>query len=231
MARRPLQEINAGSMADIAFLLLVFFLVTTDMDSSKGLAATLPPPIPEDQEPPIRPPKRNLLVVLVNKSDMLLVNGEVMKLEDLKDYAKDFIANKERRGDWPQTRIVNDALVTKMFTKAGDDPEGLKKANEFKHALDELGEFTESNAIVSLQNDRATSYKMYLSVRNELQRAYNELRDEVAREIYGEAYRTIFEEATVQERESYKEKYNAIKTAVPIKISEAEPKDIGGGTQ
>ena len=80
--KRELQEINAGSMADIAFLLLVFFLVTTTMDTSWGLSRLLPPPL--DEIPPDQPPvkERNVFVVLANANDQLLVEGELMGVLD-----------------------------------------------------------------------------------------------------------------------------------------------------
>ncbi|HKL40128.1 MAG TPA: biopolymer transporter ExbD, partial [Cryomorphaceae bacterium] len=87
MARRPLQEINAGSMADIAFLLLIFFLVTTTMDQDIGILRQLPPPVPEDLDtPPVK--KRNVYEVLVNSKNQLLVENERMDIRDLKEGAK-----------------------------------------------------------------------------------------------------------------------------------------------
>ena len=102
MAKTP-PEINAGSMADIAFLLLVFFLVTTTMDSDFGLSRKLPPPLEVDQEI-IDIKQRNVLTVLVNANDQLLVKGELMQIEDLKEKAKEFIANPKNSDDLPEKK-------------------------------------------------------------------------------------------------------------------------------
>ena len=97
MAKRDLPEINAGSMADIAFLLLIFFLVTTTMDSDTGLARTLPPIVPEDEPPPPPIRERNVFAVLLNSQNQLLVEGELMDISDLKEAAKEFIENPEKK--------------------------------------------------------------------------------------------------------------------------------------
>ena len=147
--KRGLQEINAVSMADIAFLLLIFFLVTTTMDVDTGIARKLPPMPEEEQETPPEIHARNIYVVLVNAGDNLLVEGEPMNINQLKEGAKKFINNNG----------VNPTL--------SDNPE---------------------KAIISLQNDRGTSYKMYVRVQNELAAAYNEIRNDVALERFGERY-------------------------------------------
>lgn len=177
MGRRAAPEINAGSMADIAFLLLIFFLVTTTMDVDKGLARKLPP-IQEDMPelPPIK--KRNLFSVLINSNNDMLVNGEYMTIKELRAAAKKFINN-------------NDA-----------DPESSESPVK---------------AIVSLQNDRGTSYNVYIAVQNELAAAYRELRDEEAMRKYGKKYESLGED---EQKE--------IAGIYPLNISEAEPVNLGG---
>src|SRR6056297_1242700 len=93
MARRELSEINAGSMADIAFLLLIFFLVTTTMDTDKGILRILPPPIDEEDPDPPEVKDKNVYIVLVNANDQLLVEREPMRIENLKDGAMEFLTN------------------------------------------------------------------------------------------------------------------------------------------
>ena len=90
MARRELQEINAGSMADIAFLLLIFWLVTTTIDSDEGIKRQLPPPVPPDIDVP-QAKEQNVFNVKVNFLDQLLVEGEPLDLDQLKDKAKNFL--------------------------------------------------------------------------------------------------------------------------------------------
>src|SRR5690554_7066664 len=93
MARRETPEVNAGSLADIAFLLLIFFLMTTTMSTDAGLGRTLPPPIPPNEQPPPPIRERNVFEVLINANNQLLVEGKPMDLKDLKDAAKEFIEN------------------------------------------------------------------------------------------------------------------------------------------
>lgn len=177
MARRDTPEINAGSMADIAFLLLIFFLVTTTMDVDSGIARKLPP-MPEENAPPpddSQINKRNIFIVMVNAKDQLLVNDEVLEISELKEKAKQFIDNN---GRLPNLSVNPD------------------------------------KAIISLQNDRGTSYDLYIQVQNELAAAYNELRDALAMSKYGTSYDEIINQ----------DKQKEIRKAYPMRLSEAEPK-------
>ncbi len=186
---RKVPEVNASSTADIAFLLLIFFLVTTTMDTDSGLARMLPPPVPKDQPdtPPIK--ERNVFTVLINSNNQLLVEGKPMRVEDLKDAAKEFIQN----------------------------PNKDEKLPEFKDTqVDFFGVVPVTKGVISLQNDNGTQYEAYLNVQNELQRAYNELRDELARRKWGKSFDDLSED-----------QQKAIKTIYAQKISEAEPKNIG----
>ena len=116
MARRPLQEINAGSMADIAFLLLIFWLVTTTIDSDEGVKRQLPPPVPPDVNvPPVR--ERNVFVVLVNANNDLLVEGEELKIDRLKDRAKDFLTATGDGILYPETPEDPDLPVREWVRK------------------------------------------------------------------------------------------------------------------
>lgn len=161
MAKRASPEINASSMADIAFLLLVFFLVTTTMDTSFGLMRKLPPPLLQDQPdpPPIR--DRNVFVVLANANDQLLVEGDLMDITELREAAKEFIANPMNKEELPE-----------------------KKAIEVPF----FGTYQVSKQVISLQNDNGTSYNLYIQIQNELAAAYNELRNELAISKFGVSY-------------------------------------------
>jgi len=179
MSRRSLPEINAGSMADIAFLLLIFFLVTTTMDVDTGLVRKLPAmPEQEDIIDDSQIKARNIYVVLVNAKDQLLVEEELMDISQLRDGAKAFLDN------WGKSPDLSD--------------------NPHK-------------AIISLQNDRGTSYEMYIQVQNELSAAYRELRDREAQRKFGVYYAEL---EGVDKKE--------IRKMYPQKISEAEPKKVGG---
>ncbi|MCE2495419.1 MAG: biopolymer transporter ExbD [Flavobacteriales bacterium] len=186
--KRGVPEINAGSMADIAFLLLIFFLVTTRMDVDTGIIRELPPMPDENTPPPFdQANKRNLFIVLVNAYDQLLVNEEPTDIDNLKEKAKQFIDNN---GDGSCTYCQG-----ARNPKKSDNP---------------------SKAIVSLQNDRGTSYEMYITVQDQLAQAYTELRDRASMEKFGAVYGDLND---VQQDE--------INDMYPKLISEAEPKDVG----
>jgi len=191
MAKRAAPEINAGSMADIAFLLLIFFLVTTTMDVDTGITRKLPPPV-ENNDEDIDVKDRNVLKVLINSHDRLLIDGKPGDVSTLKRKAIDF-----------------------MSIHPGDEsyPEYEPKF------IEELGmERDMSKGIISLKNDRGTSYEMYIHVQNELAAAFNEMKDELSLQLYGLKYNQLIDER----------KINGINKALPVRISEAEPEDIGG---
>lgn len=237
MARRELSEINAGSMADIAFLLLIFFLVTTTMDTDKGILRILPPPIDEEDPNPPEVKEKNVYVVLVNANDQLLVEGAPMRIENLKDGAMAFLTNsgifRDEYNDpnMPERQWVrrSEALENINLAKAAlqQDPNNEKAKSSLKKwednllTIDLLGEFKAlpSSALISLQNDNSTSYDMYIQVQNELQSAVNQLRDDIAMEKFGVTYDQLNPLA------DDKEKIIAIRQVAPQRISEAEPKN------
>ncbi len=190
MAKRATPEVNAGSMADIAFLLLIFFLMTTTMDTDTGLPRMLPPMVAAqtDDAPPIN--KRNVFVVLINANNQLLVQGQYLSMSELKDKAKEFIENPLDKEDLPAKDLKQIPLI---------------------------GEYPVSKGVISLQNDRGTQYQQYLTVQNELQLAYNELRNELATKRFNKKY----DNCSAEEQDAIKEVY-------PQRISEAEPKNVGG---
>jgi len=189
---RELQPINAGSMADIAFLLLIFFLVTTTMDVDTGLLRMLPP-IPEKNQNQNQDKikERNVFVVLINKNNDLLVENQYMDLHQLREAAKEFIANPENRDDLPEKEWKEIPYFGRVFVT--------------------------KNPVISLQNDRGTSYGMYIKVQNELIAAIDELRDEIATKQFGKLYDDLDEDHQ-----------KAIKKYYAAAISEAEPKNVGG---
>jgi biopolymer transport protein ExbD len=170
MARRDTPEINAGSMADIAFLLLIFFLVTTTMDIDTGISRKLPEKQPEDIVPPILKEK-NVFEVNINRRNEILVEGDTyMKVDDLREAAMNFIDNgggKDADG--------NDC------TWCG----GEKDVASSDHP---------KKAIISLQSDRGTSYATYISVQNELVGAYTVLRNKYAQKKFGKDFAKLSNE-------------------------------------
>ncbi|MBL6962193.1 MAG: biopolymer transporter ExbD [Bacteroidetes bacterium] len=176
---RETPEVNGSSTADIAFLLLIFFLMVTTIETNEGIPRKLPP-LPEQDKEIVESKlhKRNVFEIRVNSSDQLLVEGEYTKVGNLRKLTKEFILNygrKENLSDNPQI------------------------------------------AVVSLKNDRGTSYLTYINIQNELAAAYREIRDTEARAKFGE----VMDELTEAQQEEIKDKF-------PMKVSEAEPEDIGG---
>jgi len=210
---RQVTEINAGSMADIAFLLLIFFLVTTTMDSDFGLLRRLPPP-PEniqDEKEKVEIKERNLFVVLVNANDQLLVEGGWMNVNELRGKALEFLLNAENSELLPEKELLS--YKKEKALKEGNADE----AQKIDQAMRVFGDLEISKGIISLQNDRGTSYGMYISVQNELAAAINTLRDRFAKEKYGKVFDKITED-----------QQDLIKIVYPVLVSEAEPKNIGG---
>ncbi len=205
MARRATPEVNAGSMADIAFLLLIFFLVTTTIEKDKGIARQLPPNEEIEDPPIIR--QRNLFIVNVNKNDQLLVEEELMELKNLRQAAIDFLDNGGAAAGSPE--YCN-------YCKGKRNPESSDNPDK---------------AVISVQNDRLTSYKMYIAVQNELVAAYNFLRDRESQRLYGfkftEVKKAIDEGNYQGNEEAAQEKLEAIQKLFPLKLSEAEPKSKG----
>lgn len=167
MAKRETPEVNAGSMADIAFLLLIFFLVTTTMDTDSGLVRKLPPWNPEPETTEIKVKERNVYPVLINKHNQLAVRGELMDMNMLADGVKEFINNAQGN---------------------------LKMSERLDIEVPILGLVSRSKGVVSLQNDKGTEYGKYIEVQNELVRAFNELRDEYARAKFGKKYENLDDE-------------------------------------
>ena len=191
-------EINSSSTADMAFLLLCFFMMTTTMDQDKGLQRRLPPMPDPKQQVDQKVNKRNIIVVKINSADKLLAGTEPMHVSQLKDKIKEFLTNPANNPNLPErepieiegwTEVVNGKVVNRKYPV--------------------------SKGVISLQNDRGTSYKEYIAVQNELVKAVNELRDEFALENFQKVYSKCNEEEQA-----------IVRKAIPQNISEAEPKDV-----
>ena len=209
MAKRAAPEVNAGSMADIAFLLLIFFLVTTTIATDSGLNRKLPPIQDDEVVPPIIK-ERNIFQLQVNRNNQLFLKtgGEekVIEVKDLRQAAIDFLDNGSGTGE--------DAC---QFCQGKKNPRSSVNFDK---------------AIISLQNDRATKYNMYIAVQNEIIAAYNVLRNREFKRSYpnldmdfveaNKRYRAA--RTTPKEKARLKEKLETIKLLIPQKFSEAEPK-------
>lgn len=203
MAKRSAPEVNAGSMADIAFLLLIFFLVTTTIETDSGLNRKLPPM--EDQVDPPIIREKNIFTVVVNKNDQLLVEEELTDIEDLRSLAVAFLDNGGGVGE-----------------EACDYCQGER---------DESSSDNPDKAIISLKNNRETSYKVYIAIQNELVAAYNELRNREFLRLYPsvglnfvDAQKKYDDPRTSADfATELKPKLDVVKAMYPQKLSEAEP--------
>jgi len=198
MARRAgAPEVNAGSMADIAFLLLIFFLVTTTIETDAGLDRMLPPIEPPEDDVVIK--QKNIFQVNINKNGQLLADGDLIELKDLRGKAMGFLENN---GDGSCTYCS----TGKKDPSSSDNP---------------------VKAIISLKNDRETKYSTYITVQNELVGAYNDLRNRESERLYKRSYISMEQEYGKQEtapsvKEKLKEKITRIQEMFPQKLSEAE---------
>ena len=203
MAKRSAPEVNAGSMADIAFLLLIFFLVTTTIETDSGINRKLPP-IEDVEDPPIIKEK-NIFTVVVNKNNQLLVEEELTDVSDLRSMAIEFLDNGGGEGEEACDYCQGD-----RDPKSSDNPD---------------------KAIISLKNDRETSYKIYIAVQNELVAAYNDLRDREFNRLFPNESMSFVEankkysdpRTSSDEKEILKPKLDEVKLMFPQKLSEAEP--------
>ncbi len=196
-------------MADIAFLLLIFFLVATTMDVDTGLTRLLPP-IPEDeQEQEVKVNKRNVLVVLINRNDQLMVGGEFgTRVDELKDITMEFFTNP-----------TNDPTLPEKQEAEIQFPPGSSSLLP----ADGVWRGMVSKGVISLQNDRSTTYKQYLMVQNELVAAVNQLRQNFCKLYFDKDFDDLNMNSTRE-----KEISEAIREVYKMNISEAEPKNIGG---
>ena len=205
---RETPEVNGGSLADIAFLLLIFFLVTTTMDIDTGITRLLPPEPEEEQETQVQVNQRNVLVVLLNRSDLLMVGGEVMDRLELKEKTIEFFTNPLNEEDLP---VMEDTEV--QFPPGSSPmlpPDGVWRGKV-------------SKGVISLQNDRSTTYGKYLQVQNEIVAAVNTLRNEFCRQYFDKDYEELNLNNPVEE-----EIQLGIRKIYKMNISESEPKNIGG---
>jgi len=183
---RKLQELNTSSTADMAFLMLTFFLLATTMNVDSGIRRQLPP-MPEEEEVEQDINERNLMQVWVSPDGAIRMRDQIVDISMVKDLAKDFITNPTGAASMPEI-VVTD--------------------------IDLLGPYPVSRGTISLQTTRQTRYNMYVQVQNELTRAFNELREDIAQRRFLKSFQNVNED-----------QYKAIMEAIPTRISEAEPRD------
>ena len=184
--------INSSSTADIAFLLLCYFLMTTTMGSHLGLSRRLPPmPEPDQKVEDQKINRRNIIQVRINSNDRIFAGSDAIDISQLKDKIKEFLNNPANDPNLSEREVTEIAGYSK-------------------------GTYAVSKGVISLQNDRGTSYKAYIAVQNELVKAVNELRDDFSMREFGRKFASLNQE-----------EQKIVKDCIPQNISEAEPKDVG----
>ncbi|RXP44476.1 biopolymer transporter ExbD [Lutibacter sp. HS1-25] len=205
MARRENSEINAGSMADIAFLLLIFFLVTTTMDVDSGISRKLPEKSQDQNQQDVIVKEKNVFDIVVNRNNQILVeNDQYVTVNEIKKLAMDFIDNGGG-----------------LSTAKDDAP--AAPCDYCKGARSPLSSDHPSKAVISLQSDRGTTYGMYISIQNEIEAAYTELRNRLGLEKYKRSYDDLLKDYKDNPSESLNEKIEFLKNSYPQIISEPEP--------
>jgi biopolymer transport protein ExbD len=235
MARREVAEINAGSMADIAFLLLIFFLVTTTMEVDAGIGRQLPLKRDNDEiVDPIEIHDRDILLIKANSNDQMLVEGKRTKLEDLEQIVLDFYTaniNGERDPTMPRYENINIPLCQKNIVQheawVEEFPDNLFYKDELgkwetKLALcRELpgGEYDEiaKMSMIRLENQAGTTYGLYIQIQNILKKIVNQLRSEKCDEYWGRDYFTLDETEPVDQ-----EIIKKLRILIPERIIEAK---------
>ena len=167
-------EVNAGSMADIAFLLLIFFLVTATISSDEGINRLLPKECPPGTVCDSKISERNILRILINNDDEIMIEDQVIAITELKEITKNFLDNN---GDG----TCNYCNGVKS-SKASDNPK---------------------KAVVSLQNGRHTSYKQFIAVQDELSKAYYELRNTYSMDVLRKPSDELSKEELKQVKDAY----------------------------
>jgi len=203
MARRENPEINAGSMADIAFLLLIFFLVTTTMDVDSGISRKLPEKTKVESKVTIK--EKNILDIVVNRNNQLLVENQNVKVGDVKELAMDFIDNG------------GGLSAPKEEGKPGEPCDycnGAKDPTSSDHP---------TKAIISLTSSRGTTYGMYITIQNQIEMAYDELRNRLSLKLYNRSYKDLLKDYKDDKSEATKAKIDNLKAKYPQIITEPEP--------
>lgn len=211
------QEVNAGSMADIAFLLLIFFLVTTQIATNKGLTLLLPPKQEDDEPIEIKQQERNLFKIQINSADRLLVEEEPLEdVTQIREMVYDFVLNFGKPSD--KKKGKDEVSDVDVYESLPGSMRGYINRN--------LGSSESSDgpgaAIISLKADRGSSYDIFISILDELNAAYNK--------IYGERVGLTDEEFRKLNRNDprQKEMYDRARSGIPKAISIAEPSTVGG---
>lgn len=245
--KREVPEINAGSMADIAFLLLIFFLVTTTMDKDKGIIRNMPQKL-ENNVQDIIVKQKNILNVMANNDDLLLVRNEYVEVEDVYDLAREFYEmNKggvEKDGNFPSWIFYDlntvKQRIAEFEAKLKESPDNKFLEKELENwkdreeiimnvpAIKSKGGFYEISkyATISLSNQIKTSYGLYFQVQDQLQKAIDDMRNETSKELFdGQVFTEIEAKDDRAKTEEDLLLIKTVKQLVPQRIAEAKIKN------
>jgi biopolymer transport protein ExbD len=248
MAKREIPEINAGSMADIAFLLLIFFLVTTTMDKDTGILRQMSVKIEIKPDEIVDVAKRNLMKIQANAQGQLMIRKDLAQLSDVREKVREFYtANMfdEVNPDMPRYNLItkqfcdsNITEIDKYIDALGDNMEAfvdfkMAERKEYEKRLkviETLGKpyrEIEQVAAVQIELQTRTEYELLVSILNEVKAAINDLRDEKAKELFGIAYRTMIQQSTTNPAKEveYADKIQLIEILIPERIVELKPAD------
>lgn len=236
MAQKKIQEVDASSIADVAFILLAFIIIITTLETESGVPATLPQKREIDALPPVTVKERNILEILVNKDDQLMIEQQWGKeVKDIKGMVKEFFTNKNDRDDLPSMDFVtkqiclekiayyeklNEADPKKKYTKE------VEKWQDKLSAVKLVGNYRTVNkfATVAIQYDKGTSYGKYVEVRDNVMSGLNELRNELSMKAFNEPYLVLFNtkletfDGDPAALEAHKAKLKALREVFPQKI-------------
>lgn len=246
MAKRAIPEINAGSMADIAFLLLIFFLVTTTMDKDTGMLRQMSVKIDVPPEMQIDVRKRNLMKIRANAQNQIMVRTDLTEIPDIKEKIDMFYrANmvNETDGEFPEYLPVNkytcdtsiaaidkyleavedQALIEFKMAERSEWEKRLMVINTLKGPYREM----HRSAAIQIELQTKTHYDILIAIMNEIKSAINDIRDEKAKEIYGIPYRTMVQKRDLDGKGTlYKDEIALIEVLVPERIVELKPADL-----
>ena len=221
MARRGIPEISAGSMADIAFLLLIFFLVTTTMEKESGMMRLLPE---WEQKDPEEVNKRNVVDVLVNDQNKILLKGELVQMNQVQSQLSELILNLGNDPNWPENITVTEEEVQNIlaeakagYDNASDDEKGtaIKRLQEAELRLKAFqvfgSQYKKSKHVVSIQSTRGAEYNTYVELSDQILKAYRTAREKVGKTKWNKSW-----------DELNKEEKAMLKLMIPSNISEAQ---------
>lgn len=250
MAKRELPEISAGSMADIAFLLLIFFLVTTTMDKDTAMLRQMPVKIdvPKEQNTVA---KRNLMRIQANAQGRLMIREEEATLGDIRAKVTQYYRtnmNDEVDPSWPRYEVVDkiycDTNIRNLNKEIDvmNEAGGLEDFVTFKIA--ERDEYEKRLKVINTLNkpyreivrvagiqielQTRTNYELLVGILNEIKAAVNDIRDEKSLELFGLSYRNMVRLGTTDpaKEAEYADKVELIEILIPERINELPPADI-----